>query len=56
MPNLRGASPVGRDDRGLPYAARADSSGDPLRLRRVRGKPETKIEGCHVELEGERIQ
>ena len=56
MPNLRGTSPVGRDGGGLPYAARADGSGGPLRLRRVRGKPEIKIEGFHVELEGERGQ
>ena len=29
MPNLRGASPVGRDDGGLPCAARSISRGKP---------------------------
>ena len=29
VPNLRGASPVGRDDGGLPCAARSISSGKP---------------------------
>ena len=37
MPNLRGANPVGRDDRGLPYAARSISSGKSNRRQRARG-------------------
>ena len=28
MPNLRGASPIGRDDGGLSYAAQAGGKGD----------------------------
>ena len=37
MPNLRGANPVGRDDGGLPYAARSINSGKPNRRQRGRG-------------------
>ena len=38
MPNLRGVSPVGRDDGGRSYAARTDSgSGSSRRCRGVVG-------------------
>ena len=37
MPNLRGVSPVSRDDGGLPYAARSFSSGKPNWRQRGRG-------------------
>ena len=38
MPNLRGASPVGRDDGGRSYAARADDKGKPKWSQRCRGE------------------
>ena len=37
MPNLRGASPVGRDDGGLSSAAQSFSSGKPSWGQRGRG-------------------
>ena len=37
MPNLRGASPVSRDDGDRSYVARTVSSGRPYRRRRDRG-------------------
>ena len=37
MPNLRGASPVGRDDGGLPSEAQSFSSGKPSWEQRGRG-------------------
>ena len=38
MPNLWGANPVGRDDGGVPYAARSISSGKPNWRQRGRGE------------------
>ena len=38
MPNLRGASPVGRDDGDVSYAARSISSGKLNWRRRGRGE------------------
>ena len=38
MPNLRGASPVGRDEGGRSYAARADSREETSRRRGDSGK------------------
>ena len=37
VPNLWGASPVSRDDGGLPYAARSFSSGKPKWRQRGHG-------------------
>ena len=37
MPNLRGASPVGRDEGGRSYAARADGGEETSRRRSSSG-------------------
>ena len=53
MPNLRGASPVGRVGGGRSYAARMDSSRRPLRRRPIRGRPQSgEVGGQRVENAG----
>ena len=45
MPNLRGASPVGRVRGGRSYAARMEGNRWSLRCRRVRGRPQSGVDG-----------
>ena len=53
MPNLRGASPVGRDEGGYLNAARTDSSSGSRQRRRVRGTPRSDEDEDQVVDEGQ---